>query len=98
MNDDSTMRGEYSRDSLGQGVRGKYSRGNQEETPSDIEGCDMRRIEQLAREIASLSGQELEAFRRWFHEFDAAAWDAQIEADAAAGRLDELADDALNER
>ena len=32
-----------------------------------------------------------------FAEFDAAAWDAQIEADAAAGKLDAFAAEALAE-
>ena len=38
---------------------------------------------------------ELDEFRRWFDEFDASAWDRQIEQDAAAGKLDQLAADAL---
>jgi hypothetical protein len=36
-------------------------------------------------------------FRRWFAQFDGEAWDKQIESDAAAGRLDRLADEALAE-
>jgi hypothetical protein len=32
----------------------------------------------------------LAEFRRWFAEFDAAAWDRQLEADATAGKLDAL--------
>lgn len=41
--------------------------------------------------------EELAKFRRWFLKFDAAAWDAQIEADDAAGKFDALADEALAE-
>jgi hypothetical protein len=37
----------------------------------------------------------LAEFRRWFADFDAAAWDGQIEQDAAAGKLDRLASEAL---
>jgi hypothetical protein len=33
----------------------------------------------------------------WFAEFDAARWDRQIEEDVAAGRLDALAEEALND-
>ena len=51
----------------------------------------MTRIE-IERAIEQLSSEELAKFRRWFLEFDAAAWDAQIEADAAAGKFDALAD------
>jgi predicted esterase len=32
----------------------------------------------------------LAEFRRWFTEFDAAAWDRQIDSDAVAGKLDAL--------
>ncbi len=34
-------------------------------------------------------------FRRWFFEFDAEQWDEQIERDVHAGRLDQLAEQAL---
>jgi len=37
------------------------------------------------------------SFRRWFREFDARAWDRQIEEDVQAGRLDALADAALKD-
>jgi hypothetical protein len=57
----------------------------------------MTKIEALEREIRGLSAQELTEFRRWFQAFDAAVWDVQLEADAAAGKLDALADEALAE-
>ena len=47
--------------------------------------------------VAQLSAEELAAFREWFLEFDAAEWDTQFEQDASAGRLDALADEALDE-
>ncbi len=34
-------------------------------------------------------------FRSWFAQFDEASWDAQIERDAVAGKLDALATEAL---
>jgi len=55
----------------------------------------MTKIEKLEREITTLSGVELSEFRRWFLEFDASAWDRQVEADVNAGALDNLADEAL---
>jgi len=55
----------------------------------------MTRIEKLERDIRSLSPQELTTFREWFAAFDAAAWDRQFEEDAASGKLDRLADEAL---
>lgn len=55
----------------------------------------MSKVEQIEREIQKLTPTELGAFRRWFLEFDAEAWDRQIEEDARAGRLDRMASKAL---
>lgn len=55
----------------------------------------MTTVERIEQEIAKLSPHELAQFRAWYSEFDADAWDRQIENDVAAGRLDDLADAAL---
>jgi hypothetical protein len=55
----------------------------------------MRKLEAIEKKVSGLSAQELAEFRQWFTEFDAAAWDRQIERDAKAGKLDALADEAL---
>ncbi len=55
----------------------------------------MSKLNTIEREITSLTPSELATFRRWFREFDAEAWDRQIEEDIHAGRLDRLADEAL---
>ena len=47
--------------------------------------------------METLSQEELAAFREWFIEHDWQAWDRQIERDAAAGRLDQFAAEALAE-
>ena len=52
-------------------------------------------IDTVERLVSEMTPAELVEFRRWFAQFDAAAWDREIEADAAAGRLDELAERAL---
>ena len=57
----------------------------------------MTTVESLERAVVNLPPRELAEFRRWFAEFDAAAWDAQIETDAAAGKFDALAAEALAE-
>ncbi len=57
----------------------------------------MGKLEQIEGAIRALSEAELEKFRRWFAEFDAARWDRQLEGDVAAGRLDKLAERALAE-
>lgn len=55
----------------------------------------MTRVEKLEKEVKELSREELDAFRRWFHEYDAAEWDRRIEEDARAGRLDRVAEEAI---
>ena len=57
----------------------------------------MGKVEKIEDEIRALSAEELAAFRKWFREFDADAWDREIEADALAGKLDVLADKALSD-
>lgn len=42
-------------------------------------------IKELEAEIAKLRPKELEEFRAWFEQFDAKAWDEQIEEDVASG-------------
>jgi len=54
-------------------------------------------LKQIEDAVRQLSSKDLAAFRAWFAELDAAAWDRQIEEDVAAGRLDALADEALND-
>jgi len=48
------------------------------------------RLAELETEVERLSEQDYGEFRRWFLERDWQAWDRQIEADSAAGRLDFL--------
>ncbi|MGH2360819.1 MAG: hypothetical protein ACRDGM_09810 [bacterium] len=57
----------------------------------------MGKIEKIEQEIQALSPDELAQFRAWFLEYDWAAWDRQIERDAQAGRLDDLAARALRD-
>jgi len=57
----------------------------------------MSRVEGIESQLKQLTAEELRAFRSWFAEFDADAWDHQIESDAKSGRLDELAERALRD-
>ena len=52
-------------------------------------------VHELETAVSKLSQQDLAAFRHWFMEFDAAAWDKQFENDVIAGRLDKLGEEAL---
>ena len=53
----------------------------------------MSSVNEIEDAVQRLTPAELDAFRTWFAEFDAAAWDRQMEDDVAAGRLDALADE-----
>ena len=57
----------------------------------------MSSVREIETAISKLSRHELSAFRAWFSDFDAAAWDKQIEEDVAAGHLDDLADEAIRD-
>ena len=54
-------------------------------------------IDDLENAVAGLSDADLARFRAWFIDFDSATWDRQLEADIAAGRIDALADKAIQE-
>jgi len=57
----------------------------------------MSTVLEIENAVQRLSRQELAAFRDWFSGFDAAAWDRQFEEDVTAGRLNDLADEAIND-
>lgn len=55
----------------------------------------MSRVENIQSQIKELSHKELAAFREWFVQFDAGAWDRQFESDVKSGKLDSSAERAL---
>ncbi|MEO5763060.1 MAG: hypothetical protein ABIR28_12190 [Vicinamibacteria bacterium] len=57
----------------------------------------MSEVEQIEQRIENLSAADLVKLRSWFLEFDARAWDHQIESDSTAGRLAALAGESLAE-
>ncbi len=57
----------------------------------------MSTVSEIENAVQKLSRTDLTTFRDWFISFDAVAWDKQLEEDVAAGRLDALADEALND-
>ena len=57
----------------------------------------MSSVEEIEAAIQQLSPDEMVAFRAWYAEFDAAAWDRQIAEDDDAGRLDWLIKEALDD-
>jgi len=54
-------------------------------------------IEAIEKAVAKLPRDQLAEFRAWFEEFDAACFDQKIEHDATAGKLDRLADQAIDD-
>lgn len=57
----------------------------------------MSTIEQIEKAVLSLSEADLKEFRAWFSALEDANWDAKIKADADHGRLDQLADEAVQD-
>ncbi len=55
----------------------------------------MSAILKLEQAVSQLPPKEFARFRKWFEEFDAKMWDRQFEDDAAAGKLDQLANQAI---
>jgi hypothetical protein len=50
----------------------------------------MTKVEQIEQEIEQLSRSEFALLRDWILERDWASWDAQVNQDVRAGKLDEL--------
>ena len=57
----------------------------------------MGSVSEIEEAVLRLAAADLAAFRAWFAEFDAEAWDRRIEDDVASGRLDTLADEAIED-
>jgi hypothetical protein len=57
----------------------------------------MGTVMEIEQAVQKLSRNELASFREWFFGFDATAWDKQFEEDVQAGRLNELADEAIRD-
>ncbi len=55
----------------------------------------MTTVEDIKKAIEQLAPRELARFRAWFEAFDAKRFDAEIEQDALAGKLDAYANEAL---
>ena len=52
-------------------------------------------VEDIENAITQLPQKQLRQFRGWYEKFDMDSWDEQIEKDAAAGKLDDLAEAAI---
>jgi hypothetical protein len=57
----------------------------------------MSTVKEIEQAILNLGPHDLAALRDWFTALDAEIWDRQLEEDAASGKLDRLADEALRD-
>lgn len=57
----------------------------------------MTTLKEIENAISQLPEDQLNRFREWFDVFDAKSWDKQLEADVRAGKLDRIADGALEQ-
>jgi len=55
----------------------------------------MSTVEDIESAVSRLTPDELARFRVWFETFEASRFDEKIERDARAGKLDQLAEEAL---
>lgn len=55
----------------------------------------MTKVEELKIATKRLPLEDLEMFQEWLEEYMASLWDAQIEADIKKGKLDALANEAI---
>jgi hypothetical protein len=54
-------------------------------------------IEDIEKAVAGLPPDKYAEFRTWFEAFEADRFDRKIERDAQAGKLDRLADQAIDD-
>jgi hypothetical protein len=54
-------------------------------------------IKDIEKAVAGLPPDQYTEFRTWFEAFDADCFDHKIESDAQAGKLDRLADAAIDD-
>jgi hypothetical protein len=54
-------------------------------------------VKELEKAVAKLPPDQLAEFRAWFEAFDAARFDEKIKRDAASGKLDRFAENALDD-
>ena len=57
----------------------------------------MNNIEEIKQAVIHLPPKDLAAFRRWYNEYEASIWDKQFEEDVKSGKIDFLAQQAVND-
>lgn len=62
-----------------------------------VYSTDTMSIEDIEKAVANLPPDQYAEFRAWFEAFEAENFDRKIERDAKAGKLDRLADQAIDD-
>ena len=57
----------------------------------------MSTVKEIEEAISHLSPEEYKTFQAWFEEYESQQWDSKFEKDVKAGRLDNIAQEALQE-
>jgi hypothetical protein len=57
----------------------------------------MSTIEEIESAVARLTPSDYEKFRQWLSDYENRKWDRQLDEDSQAGRLDDLAKEALED-
>ena len=55
----------------------------------------MSRVQEIAEQLLTFSGEELRELRAWLDEYENRKWDEQFEVEVTAGEWDEMAERAL---
>ena len=73
------------------------SQNNARQVTQQEDHTSMNTVQAIEEAIRQLSPEDLAALRAWFVAFDAEQWDQQFEEDVAIGRLDALAQEAIQD-
>jgi len=57
----------------------------------------MTSVQEIENKVSNLPPDELAEFRAWFEKFDSILWDKQFEKDANSGKLDSVAEKAIDD-
>ena len=57
----------------------------------------MLSLKDIEEAVSNLKEKELRKFRAWFEEFDAMTWDKQFAENVKSGRVDKIAEKALED-
>jgi len=57
----------------------------------------MTNLKKIEKAVSELTREEFAQFREWFEKLDASRWDEQFENDVKKGKLDKIAEEALQD-